>query len=74
MIFKKRKITLEFDWDPTGESVSHNIQFFFDSGDLSEVNCTKYKKSFKIKNNWVDSLQVSFAKKEVFDWFSQPRN
>ena len=71
---KKRKITLEFDWDPTGESVSHNIQFFFDSGDLSEVNCTKYKKSFKIKNNWVDSLQVSFAKKEVFDWFSQPRN
>ncbi len=71
---KKRKITLEFDWDPTGESVSHNIQFFFDSGDLSEVNCTKYKKSFKIKNNWVDSLQVSFAKKEVFDWFSKPRN
>ena len=25
---KKKKITLEFDWDPTGESVSHNIQFF----------------------------------------------
>ena len=71
---KKREITLEFEWDPTGESVSHNIQFFFDSGDISEINCTKYKKSLKIKNNWEDSLQVSIGKKEIFDWFGKPRN
>ena len=71
---KKREITLEFDWDPTGESVSHNIQFFFDSGDYSEINCTKYKKSLKIKNNWEDALQVSISKKEIFDWFGKPRN
>ena len=71
---KKREITLEFEWDSTGESVSHNIQFFFDSGDISEINCTKYKKSLKIKNNWEDSLQVSIGKKEIFDWFGKPRN
>ena len=64
---KKRKMTLEFDWDPTGESVTHNIQFYLDSGDYSEINCTKYKKSLKIENGWKDSLQVSISRKEVND-------
>ena len=71
---KKYKSTLEFDWDPTGESVSHNIMFVFDSGDNIEVNCTKYKKSLKIENNWKDSLQVSISKKEVNEWFHNPIN
>ena len=71
---KKYKSTLEFDWDPTGESVSHNITFVFDSSDNIEVNCTKYKKSFKIENNWEDSFQVSISKKEVNDWFNDPIN
>ena len=67
-------MTFKFDWDPTGESVSHNIQFFFNSGNYSEINCTKYKKSLKIKNNWDDSLQVSISKKEIFNWFGKPIN
>ena len=71
---KKYKSTIEFDWDPTGESVSHNITFVFDSGDNIEVNCTKYKKSLKIENNWEDSFQVSISKKEVNDWFNDPIN
>ena len=71
---KKRKMTLEFDWDPTGESVTHNIQFTFDSGDFIEINCTKYKKSLKIENNWRDALQVIIGTKEIADWFSNPIN
>ena len=71
---KKSKSTIEFAWDPTGESVSHNIMFVFDSGDNIEVNCTKYKKSLKIENNWEDSFQVSISKKEVNDWFNDPIN
>lgn len=70
----KRKNTLEFDWDPTGESVSHNIYFDFDSGQSIFVNCTKYKKSLKIENNWSDSLQVIIDTKEVSDWFNNPIN
>ena len=66
----KRKDTLEFDWDPTGESVTHNIEFTFDSGDFIEINCTKYKKSLKIENNWEDALQVTVNKKEISDWFN----
>jgi len=69
---EKRNYPHEFHWDPTGESVSHNIEFTFDSGDFLEVNCTKYKKSLKIKNNWEDSLQVIFSKKEIMDWFDNP--
>ena len=71
---KKYKSTIEFDWDPTGESVSHNIMFVLDSGDNIEVNCTKYKKSLKIENNWADSFQVSISKKEVNVWFQGPIN
>jgi len=66
---KKRKYSLKFDWDPTGESVTHNIDFTFDSGDFIEINCTKYKKSLKIENNWEDALQVTVNKKEISDWF-----
>ena len=71
---KKRKGTFKFDWDPTGESVTHNINFLFDSGDTIEVNCTKYKKSLKIENNWKDALQVIIQSKEVVDWFNNPIN
>ena len=70
----KSKETAEFPWDPTGESVTHNIDFDFDSGHSISVNCTKYKKSLKIENNWSDSLQVVIDTKEVNDWFNNPIN
>ena len=71
---KKRKYSLKLTLDPTGESVTHNIAFDFDSGDYFEVNCTKYKKSLKIENNWKDALQVLIQSKEVIDWFNNPIN
>ena len=71
---KKRKYSLKLTLDPTGESVTHNIEFTFDSGDSIEVNCTKYKKSLKIENNWADSLQVVIDTKEIADWFEYPIN
>ncbi len=69
---EKHKGSFEFDWDPTGESVTHNVGFFFKSGDYFEINCTKYKKSLKIKNGWKDSLQVIMSTKEISDWFNNP--
>ena len=71
---KKRKYSLKLTLDPTGESVTHNIEFTFDSGDFIEINCTKYKKSLKIENNWRDALQVIISTKEIIDWFSNPIN
>ena len=71
---KKNKGTYEFPWDPTGESVTHNIEFNFDKGHSISVNCSKYKKSLKIENNWKDALQVIIQSKEVVDWFNNPIN
>jgi len=76
-MYKNAKIwkdTLEFDWDPTGESVTHNIYFDFYAGHSISVNCTKYKKSLKIENNWSDSLQVIIDTIEVKDWFNNVIN
>jgi len=70
----KWKKTFKFPWDSTGESVSHNIMFRFDIGDQIEINCTKYKKSLKIENNWSDSFQITIHTKEIMDWFSNPIN
>ena len=67
---KKRKYSTKFEFDKSGESVSHNITFLLNTGDFFEVNCTKYKKSFKEKNNWHDSLQVTINRKEISEWFS----
>ena len=67
---RKKKSTNKFQWDPTGESISQNIAFIFNSGDYVEINCTKYKKSLKIENNWKDGLQVILNTKEISEWFS----
>ena len=69
---KKNEQTYRFDWDQTGESVSHNITFYFHSGGYSEINCTKYKQSLKNKYGWRDSLQVIIGTEEVLDWFDNP--
>ena len=71
---KKRKGTSVFDWDPTGESATHNIEFDFDAGHGISVNCTKYKKSLKIENGLIDTLQVIIDAKEIVDWFDNPIN
>ena len=70
----KSKETAEFPWDPTGESVTHNIYFVFDSGSYFRISCTKYKKSLKIENKWKDTLQVIISTKEINNWFSNPIN
>ena len=71
---KKNKQTLEFEWDPTGESISQNVSFILSSGDFIEINCTKYKKSLKIENNWKDGLQIVLNKEEILKWFSNRIN
>jgi len=70
----QREETLEFDWDPTGESMSYNTYFDFENGDYARVSCAKYKKSLKIKNNWADGLSVKIGKKEILEWFDNPIN
>ena len=66
---KKREYNAEFPFDPSGESITYNIEFIFDNGDFIEVNCPKYKKELKTQYNWWDTLQVNINKSEIYDWF-----
>ena len=70
----QREETLEFDWDPTGESIIYITYFDFENGDYARVSCSKYKKSLKIENNWSDGLSVKIGKKEILEWFGNPVN
>ena len=70
----QREETLEFNWDPTGESITYNTYFDFENGDYARVSCSKYKKSLKIENNWADGLSVQMGKEEILEWFDKPIN
>ena len=70
----QREETLEFNWDPTGESITYITYFDFENGDYARVSCSKYKKSLKIENNWADGLSVKIGKKEILEWFDNPIN
>ena len=70
----QREETLEFDWDPTGESITYNTYFDFENGDYARVSCSKFKKSLKIENNWADGLSVQMGKEEILEWFDKPIN
>ena len=71
---KKRKVTYTFPFDPSGESISINTMFTFKDKSQIDINCTKYKKSLKIENNWQDALQVIIQSKEVMSWHSNHIN
>ena len=70
----QREETLEFDWDPTGESITYITYFDFENGDYARVSCSKFKKSLKIENNWADGLSVQMGKEEILEWFDKPIN
>lgn len=71
---EKTKGTYKFPFDPTGESITHNVVFEFKEGSQIEINCTKYKKSLKIENGWADALQIIINSKEVLEWHSNHIN
>ena len=43
-------------------------QFFFDDGGIIKVSCHDWSAEWEEKGE-VDSLSVSVASKEAFDWF-----
>ena len=71
---KKDEYSLKYDFDKTGKSKSYNVTFYLESGGYAEINCSKYRKDLKIKNNFKDSLQVVIGTEEILNWFNNPIN
>jgi len=54
--------------DKTGESTITTGQFFFNDGGVIKVSCHDWSAKYEEKGE-IDSLNVSIASKEAFDWF-----
>ena len=55
--------------DPSGRSTIDIVNFELE-GNLVQLACTDYEKTFKIKNNIVDSLSVILRSKEIRRWLN----
>ena len=55
--------------DPSGRSTIDMVNFELE-GNLVQLACTDYEKTFKIKNNIVDSLSVILRPKEIRRWLN----
>ena len=54
--------------DPSGNSIVDAVYFEFDSGAQSEVSCSDYGETYRIKMNWIDNLSVAIDTEEIVSW------
>ncbi len=73
-IKNKTKKFVFFDIDPSGKSKNEYIELFLTSGGNITVSCTTWEKNFKIKNNFMNSLNVSIYNNDVQNWLVSGKN
>ena len=71
---KKNEQTFNHPGDPTGRSKMKQVNFIFKSGDKIKIVCTDFEENLRIKNNWIDGLDIIIQRKEVTDWLSKRIN
>ena len=71
---KKNEDTFNNPGDPTGRSKMKQVNFIFKSGDKIKIVCTDFEENLRIKNNWIDGLDIIVQRKEVTDWLSKRIN
>jgi len=54
--------------DPSGNSIVDAVYFNFDSGAISEVSCSDFEESFRMKINWSEGLSVTIDSEEIISW------
>jgi len=71
---KKKEATYNHAVDQTGRSKVKEVYFSFRSGHEIRVICMDFEESLRIKNNWIDGLDITIQRKEVIDWMSKRIN
>ena len=71
---KKKENTYNHAVDPTDRSKVKEVNFIFKSGDKIIITCTDFEENLRIKNNWIDGLDITIQRKEVIDWMSKRIN
>ena len=55
-------------FDPSGDSITNNIYFIFDSGAQVHAKCVDFEETLRLKNNWSEGLSVSISYEEIISW------
>ena len=71
---KKKEESYNHAVDPTGRSKVKEIYFEFESGHEIRIICMDFEESLRIKNNWIDGLDITIQTKEVEDWLGKRIN
>ena len=71
---KKKERTFNHPVDQTGRSKVKEVYFRFSSGHEIRIICMDFEESLRIKNNWIDGLDITIQRKEVIDWMSKRIN
>jgi len=67
---KKNTYNFNHAIDASGDSKVRSIVFLFDNGDLISIMCLDFEEKLRIKNNWIDGLDIIIRTKEVEKWLS----
>ena len=54
--------------DPSGQSKTKGVYFWFGSGALASVECYDWSKKLTKEKGWTDNLNIYLATKEFADW------
>ena len=71
---EKKENTYNHAVDPTDRSKVKEVNFIFKSGDEIRIVCTDFEENLRIKNNWIDGLDIIIQRKEVGDWLKKRIN
>tara|TARA_Y100000768_G_scaffold141867_1_gene105733 strand:+ start:136 stop:738 length:603 start_codon:yes stop_codon:yes gene_type:complete len=54
--------------DKSGKSITNNVYYIFNSGDVVILVCNDWEEKFRKKNNWTEGLSVVIRTNEVGIW------
>ena len=56
--------------DPSGDSITNNTYFVFDSGAEVHAKCVDFEETLRLKNHWSEGLDIVIQSEEVTRWMS----
>ncbi len=71
---KKNESSYNHRVDESGRSKVKEVNFIFKSKNVARIVCMDFEESLRIKNNWIDGLDITLQTKDLSDWFTNHIN
>ena len=69
---KKNESSYNHRVDESGRSKVKEIWFILKSQSKARIVCMDFEENLRIKNNWIDGLDITLQTKELTNWFNNP--